>query len=64
MNQTMIQIEKLNQVIFFKPSQKSPFENYEEKRDVLEVLRQTLSNNRTEEDFIVKMDKEDRKSRR
>lgn len=50
--------------ILIKPSQKSPFENYEEKRDVLEVLRQTLSNNRTEEDFIVKMDKEDRKSRR
>ena len=50
--------------ILIKPSQNSPFENYEEKRDVLEVLRQTLSNNRTEEDFIVKMDKEDRKSRR
>jgi|TARA_B100001093_G_scaffold83282_1_gene74780 hypothetical protein len=50
--------------ILIKPSQKSPFENYEEKRDVLEVLRQTLSNNKSEEDFIVKMDKQDRKSRR
>ena len=38
--------------------------NYEEKRDVLEVLRQTLSNNKSEEDFIVKMDKQDRKNRR
>ena len=48
--------------ILIKPSQKSPFENYEEKRDVLEVLRQTLSKNKTEDDFIVKMDKEDRKN--
>ena len=50
--------------ILIKPSQKSPFENYEEKRDVLEVLRQTLSNDRSEEDFIVRMDKQDRKNRR
>ena len=47
--------------ILIKPSQKSPFENYEEKRDVLEVLRQSLSNNTNEDDFIVKMDKDDRK---
>ncbi len=47
--------------ILIKPSQKSPFENYEEKRDVLEVLRQSLSNNASEDDFIVKMDKDDRK---
>jgi len=50
--------------ILIKPSQKSPFENYEEKRDVLEVLRQTLSNDRSEEDFIVRMDKRDRKNGR
>lgn len=50
--------------ILIKPSQKSPFENYEEKRDVLEVLRQTLSNDRSEEDFIVRMDKQDRKNGR
>jgi len=47
--------------ILIKPSQKSPFENYEEKRDVLEVLRQSLSNNTSEDDFIVKLDKDDRK---
>lgn len=46
--------------ILIKPSQKSPFENYDEKRDILEVLRKSMSNNSAEEDLGVKYDKEDR----
>ena len=50
--------------ILIKPSQKSPFENYEEKREVLEVLRKSLGKENTEEDLCVKYDKEDRNNYR
>jgi hypothetical protein len=47
--------------LLIKPKQESPFENYEQKREVLEVLRQSMNNRNGEDDFIVKMDKDDRK---
>ena len=47
--------------LLIKPKEESPFENYEEKREILEVLRQSMSNRSSEDDFIVKMDKDDRK---
>tara|TARA_B110000858_G_scaffold197738_1_gene260506 strand:+ start:1975 stop:3066 length:1092 start_codon:yes stop_codon:yes gene_type:complete len=49
--------------ILIKPSQKSPFENYDEKREILEVLRKSMSKNNGEEDLCVKYDKEDRNKR-
>jgi len=50
--------------ILIKPSNTSPFENYEERRDTLEALRQSLQKDSTEEDFIVRMDRNDRRSGR
>ena len=49
--------------ILIRPSQKSPFENYEEKREILDVLRKSMGGDNTEEDLCVKYDKEDRKQR-
>ena len=49
--------------ILIKPSQKSPFENYDEKREILEVLRKSMSDENGEEDLCVKYDKEDRNKR-
>lgn len=47
--------------ILIKPNEKSPFENYEQKREILEVLRQSMGGKNTEEDFAVRMDRDDRK---
>jgi hypothetical protein len=47
--------------ILIKPGNTSPFENYEERREPLERLRKSLSDGKGEDDFIVKMDKSDRK---
>lgn len=47
--------------ILIKPEEKLPFENYKQKREILEVLRQSMGGKNTEEDFAVKMDKDDRK---
>jgi hypothetical protein len=49
--------------ILIKPSQKSPFENYEEKREILDALRKSMGGQNAEEDLCVKYDKEDRKRR-
>lgn len=46
--------------ILIKPNQKSPFENYDDRRESLERLRQSLGGDSNEDDFIVKIDKEDR----
>lgn len=46
--------------ILIKGDDKTSEENYKERRDVLEQLRQTLGSKDVEEDFAVKLDKEDR----
>lgn len=50
--------------ILIKPNNESPFENYEDRRDTLEQLRRSLSNDKGEDDFIVALDKTDRKNGR
>ena len=50
--------------ILIRPKDNNPFENYDERRDVLEQLRKTLSNDKGEDDFIVALDKIDRKNGR
>lgn len=47
--------------ILIKPGGESPFENYKERREPLERLRKSLSKNGGEDDYIVNMDKLDRK---
>lgn len=46
--------------ILIKPNTQPPFENYEDKRDSLEQLRQSLGGGKTDDDFAVKLDREDR----
>ena len=46
--------------ILIRPNTQPPFENYNEKRDSLEQLRQSLGGGKTDDDFAVKMDREDR----
>jgi len=50
--------------ILIKPNDKSPFENYDDKRDSLEQLRQSLGGGKTNDDFAVKLDREDREKTR
>ena len=47
--------------ILIKPEDVSPFENYKERREPLERLRKSLSKNGGDDDYIVNMDKLDRK---
>lgn len=47
--------------ILIKTEDSSPFENYKERREPLERLRRSLSKNNGEDDYIVNMDKSDRK---
>ena len=46
--------------ILIRPNTQPPFENYNEKRDSLEQLRQSLGGGKTDDDFAVKLDREDR----
>lgn len=48
--------------ILIREGGETPFENYKERREPLERLRKSLNGEDTEEDFIVKQDKLDRKS--
>lgn len=50
--------------ILIKTGGESPFENYNERRESLEQLRKSMSNGSNEDDFIVMVDKQDRKSNR